>query len=76
VWGPVLITDGYPEGTPCSAFVATLVSMIDGHTPTFELIGRLCYGQDAERKEQIARSALAALGILYVDSTVEIATRS
>ena len=73
VWGHVLITAGYPEGTPCSTFVATLVSLIDGRTPTSDLIARLRHGLDAARAEQIEQSALAALGILYVDGTLDMA---
>jgi hypothetical protein len=72
-WGDVLITAGYPEGTPCSAFVAMLVSLIDGCAPTSTLIARLSDGQDTGRVEQITRGALTALGILYVDGTVELA---
>src|SRR5581483_3158708 len=30
VWGDVLITAGYPEGTPCSPLVAALVRSLDG----------------------------------------------
>ena len=74
VWGHVLVSAGYPEGTPCSAFVATLVSMIDGRTPASALIARLCQGQDPARAEQIEQSVLTALGILYVDGSVKLAT--
>ena len=61
VWGHALITPGYPEGTPCSAFVATLVSLLDGCTPAAGVIARLSDGQDAARAEQIERTVLAAL---------------
>jgi flavin-dependent dehydrogenase len=74
VWGHVLVTAGYPEGTPCSAFVATLVSLVDSCTQTADLLARLCQGQDGDRAAQIERSALAALGILYVDGTIDLAT--
>ena len=40
VWGHALVTSGYPEGTPCSAFFAALISLIDGRTPTSGLIAR------------------------------------
>ena len=70
-WGQVLITAGYPEGTPCSAFVAALVSGIDGVTPLAVLIDRLREGQEGARREQITRTALTAAGILYVDGTLE-----
>jgi hypothetical protein len=72
VWGNALITAGYPEGTPCSPFVAALVSSIDGRTPVAGLVARLSQGQDAARTAQIERTVLDALGILYVDGTVDV----
>jgi hypothetical protein len=72
VWGHVLTTAGYPEGTPCSAFVATLVSKVDGSTPTADIIASLSQGQDAARAAQIEQGVLQALGILYVDGTVDV----
>lgn len=71
--GHVLVTAGYPEGTPCSAFVATLLAMVDGRSPVRDLIARLCHNQGTARVDQISRSALTALGILYIDGAVEIA---
>jgi hypothetical protein len=76
VWGHALITEGHPEGTPCSAFVATLLSKLDGRTPTGETIARLAQGQDATRAAQVARTALSALEILYVDGAVEVVMRN
>src|SRR3712207_2307311 len=70
VWGQVLTTAGYPEGTPCSAFVATLVSLIDGRTPVAGLLARLCGGMDGALAAQVERTVLSALGILYVDGTI------
>jgi clorobiocin biosynthesis protein Clo-hal/halogenation protein CepH len=70
VWGQVLITAGYPEGTPCSDLVAQLVSDIDGHTSVAELLATLCADREATQRAQIATSVLAALQILYVDGTV------
>jgi flavin-dependent dehydrogenase len=72
IWGNVLVTAGYPEGTPCSAFVTTLISQIDGYSPACNLIARLAHGQDPARAEQIERTVLDALGILYVDGTIEL----
>ena len=71
VWGYVLTTAGYPEGTPCSRLVASLVSLIDGHTSVAELLAKLCHGREAlPEGAQIARAALSALQILYVDGTI------
>jgi flavin-dependent dehydrogenase len=74
VWGHALVTAGYPEGTPCSPFVAALLSRVDGQTSTEQLIARIAAGQDAPRTAQIAQSVLSALGILFVDGTVELRT--
>jgi flavin-dependent dehydrogenase len=70
VWGHVLITAGYPEGTPCSDLVAALVRRIDGRTSVAELLAILCADSDAAQQAQIATSVLTALQILYVDGTV------
>jgi hypothetical protein len=70
VWGQVLLTSGYPEGTPCSGLVAQLVALIDGHTSVAALLATMCAGRDATQSAQIATSVLTALQILYVDGTV------
>jgi flavin-dependent dehydrogenase len=71
VWGYVLTTAGYPEGTPCSRLVASLVSLIDGHTSVAGVLAKLCHGREAlPEGAQIARAALSALQILYVDGTI------
>jgi hypothetical protein len=70
VWGYVLTTAGYPEGTPCSSLVATLVAGIDGRTSVAELLARLCADKDAAQTAQIAASVLTALQILYIDGTI------
>jgi len=70
VWGHVLLTAGYPEGTPCSGLVARLVSLIDGGTSVADLFNKLGAGCEANERALIERSALAALQILYVDGTI------
>jgi hypothetical protein len=70
VWGYVLRTDGYPEGIPCSALVAGLVSGIDGATSLAALAGRLGNGRQASERAVIERHMLAALQILYIDGTI------
>jgi hypothetical protein len=70
VWGYVLITAGYPEGTPCSGLIAQLVSVIDGQTSVAELLAKMCTGREVAQSAQIAANVLTALQILYVDSTV------
>jgi len=70
VWGYALTTAGYPEGTPCSRLVAQLVSLIDGRTPVADLLNTLSAGRELSERASIERSMLAALQILYVDSTI------
>lgn len=70
VWGDVLITEGYPEGTPCSRLVAHMVSLLDGQRSVADVLAQLCAGRDAAQCQQMMTSALTALQILYVDGTV------
>jgi Tryptophan halogenase len=70
VWGYVLRTAGYPEGTPCSGLVARLVSLMDGGTSVGALLAKLGAGREAGERALIERSALAAVQILYVDGTI------
>jgi halogenation protein CepH len=70
VWGYVLHTAGYPEGTPCSGLVARLVGLIDGNTSVGALVAKLGEGREPRERALIERNALAALQILYVDGTI------
>ena len=70
VWGHVLITDGYPEGTPCSPLAAQVVSLVDGRTPVAELLDRLCAGRDEAQVSAIVPAVLQTLRILHVDGAV------
>jgi FAD-dependent halogenase len=70
VWGYVLHTAGYPEGTPCSGLVARLVGLIDGNTSVGVLMAKLGEGREPRERALIERNALAALQILYVDGTI------
>jgi flavin-dependent dehydrogenase len=70
VWGHVLRTAGYPEGTPCSALVAKLVSLMDGVASVGALVAKLGEGRETGERALIERSALAAVQILYVDGTI------
>ena len=69
-WGYALITEGHPEGLPCSGLVARLVSLLDGQTPVSALLNRLTEGVAEGQKEQLAAGILATLRILYVDGTI------
>ena len=69
-WGYALITEGHPEGLPCSGLVARLVSLLDGQTPVSALLNRITDGVDEGQKEQLVAGILATLRILYVDGTI------
>ena len=75
-WGYALITEGHPEGLPCSALVARLLSLMDGRTPVADLITQIAGAADEAPEEQrgqiaqLAGSILATLKILYVDGTI------
>ena len=70
VWGVGLITDGHPEGLPCSALVAQLLTRLDGHRTAADAIGSICQGMDAVAARQIDPAAFQALEILYVDGAI------
>ena len=70
VWGDVLITVGYPEGTPCSPLAAQMVSLIDGRTTVGEILEHVCAGRDASQLAAIVPAVLQTLRILHVDGTV------
>ena len=71
VWGHVLVTDGYPEGTPCSPLAAQVVSLINGRTSVGELLERLCAGRNDDQHAEIIPAALQTLRILYVDGAIK-----
>ena len=68
-WGHVVRSDAHPEGTPCSPFVAALLTRIDGSTTTRELVDALHEVIDAPQNE-LARMAGSTIGILYVDGSI------
>ena len=70
VWGDVLITDGYPEGMPCSPLAAQVVSLIDGRITVGEILDRVCAGREASQCAAIVPAVLQTLRILHVDGTV------
>ena len=70
VWGYGLVTEGHPEGLPCSGLVAGLLHGLDGSASVGEVVAGLCRGLDGDRAEQAAEAARQALQILYVDGAV------
>ncbi len=70
-WGYVLTTPDRPEGIPCSDLVAVVVSMVDGKTTVGDILGRVAARVGGAQAETVERSAMEALGIMYVDGVVE-----
>ena len=71
VWGTVLTTVSQPEGTPCSGLISALISQIDGTRTVAQLLDEVGSLVDPSQADQVRQTAIAALGILYVDGTVE-----
>ena len=69
-WGYVLVTDGHPEGLPCSNLVARLVTMLDGKTTVGQLLGTLAAEVQPAQQEQLLSNVISTLNILYVDGTI------
>ena len=69
-WGYVLVTDGHPEGLPCSSLVARLVTMLDGKTTVGQLLETLAAEVQPAQQEQLLSSVISTLHILYVDGTI------
>ncbi len=72
VWGVGLITDGHPEGLPCSALVAQLLARLNGRRTATDAIADLTNGMDAASIRQVEPAARQALQILYVDGAITI----
>ena len=70
VWGYGLVTDGHPEGLPCSGLVARLLHGLNGETTVAEAIHSLCQGMETAATPQVEQIALEALQILYVDGAI------
>ena len=70
VWGVGLVTDGHPEGLPCSALVAQLLARLNGRRTATDAIADLCNGMDPGAIRQVEPAARQALQILYVDGAI------
>ena len=69
-WGYVLVTQGHPEGLPCSNLVVSLVAMIDGNATVADLLSSLAGEVDVSQREQLLSDVISTLRILYVDGTI------
>ena len=76
-WSIVLVSPQRPQGVPVSDLVAALLSRIDGHHTTRQLIDRLTEGvASADHKRAASDAILDSLRILFIDGAVEIQTMS
>ena len=76
-WSIVLVSPQRPQGVPVSDLVAALLSRIDGHQTTRQLIDRLTEGvTSADQKRAASDAILHSLRILFIDGAVEIQTMS
>ena len=72
-WSALLITPDRPEGAPVSQFVAALISRIDGHHTTAQILTRLTTGIDSPTQRKLAAEAIiSALRILHADAAIEL----
>ena len=72
-WSPLLITPDRPEGAPISQLVAALISHIDGHHTTSQILTRLVTGiESVEQRELATEAIMASLRILHTDGAVEL----
>ncbi len=69
-WGYVLITEGHPEGLPCSDLVARLVGMLDGKVDLSRLLHTLAADADPSQHQQLLAGVISTVKILYVDGTI------
>ena len=73
-WSIVLVSPQRPHGVPVSELVAALLSRIDGHHTTRQLIDHLTEGVASSDQRQAASDAiLDSLRILFADGAVEMA---
>ena len=76
-WSIVLVSPQRPHGVPVSELVAALLSRIDGHHTTRQLIDRLTEGVASSDQRRAASNAiLHSLRILFADGAVEIQAMS
>ena len=64
------VTEGHPEGLPCSELVARLASMLDGKATVEDLFNALAANLHPPQQQQLLSSVLSTLHILYVDGTI------
>ena len=69
-WGYALVTEGHPEGLPCSNLVARLVTTLDGKTSVANLLDNLAAEVAPAQQQQLTASILSTIQILYVDGTI------
>ena len=72
-WSHLLTTSDRPEGATISQLVAVLISHIDGHYTTTQILERLTAGiESADQKERATEAITASLRILHTEGAVEL----
>ena len=71
VWGYGLLTDGHPEGLPCSGLVARLLHGLGAGDTATAAINALCEGLEPPARRQVEQVATQALQILYIDGAID-----
>ena len=69
-WGYVLVTEGHPEGLPCSNLVARLATTLDGKSTVADVLNAMAAEVEPSQQQQLLSSVLSTLQILYVDGTI------
>ena len=72
VWGYGLLTDGHPEGLPCSGLVARLLHGLEAGDTATTAIATLCDGLGPTTRRQAEQLAAQALQILYIDGAIDL----
>ena len=72
-WSHLLTTPDRPEGVPVSQLVTALVSCIDGHHTTAQILSRLTAGiESVEQREMATEAIMSVLRILHTDGAIEL----
>ena len=69
-WGYVLVTEGHPEGLPCSNLVARLANVLDGKSTVADVLNAMAAEVKPSQQQQLLSGVLSTLQILYVDGTI------
>ncbi len=71
VWGNVIATSSWPEGTPVSSLIAQMAALIDGNSSIADIMAKLCEGLNENQYAEVQSSVATAIQILYVDGSID-----